>query len=246
MLDALFRPFPPVAAGARLARRVGAAELLRLARLAVLPVRRYGEENFAGEGAPLRFAGNALHADLSPDAAGSAIYGWLLTMLGQTHGFPVPVGGAGKLTDALVRRLESKGGTVRLNAPVEQVLVSNGTATGVRLAGGEIAPAAQAVLADVTAPVLYGDLVGEHHLPARLAADLRNFQWDASTIKINWALGQMTTSDRTRSPEGTESVWASAVPASPHEAFAVAIQRASSLRQARVAVTKRSSPSSSR
>jgi phytoene dehydrogenase-like protein len=44
------------------------------------------------------------------------------------------------------------------------------------------------VLADVAAPVLYRDLVGGEHLPARLSADLDRFQWDAPTLKLNWAL----------------------------------------------------------
>ena len=88
VLDALFRPFPPVMPMQRLLRRIGLGSALRLARIAALPVRRFGEETFRGAGGPMLLAGNALHADLSPDAAGSAIYGWLLTMLGQTHGFP--------------------------------------------------------------------------------------------------------------------------------------------------------------
>jgi phytoene dehydrogenase-like protein len=44
------------------------------------------------------------------------------------------------------------------------------------------------VLADVPAPALYRDLVGEQHLPARLRADLDAFQWDAGTVKVDWAL----------------------------------------------------------
>jgi phytoene dehydrogenase-like protein len=44
------------------------------------------------------------------------------------------------------------------------------------------------VLADVPAPNLFGDLVGHEHLPPRLVEDLENFQWDAATLKIDWAL----------------------------------------------------------
>ena len=46
----------------------------------------------------------------------------------------------------------------------------------------------RAVLADVTAPALYRDLVGERHLPARFVRDLDNFQWDNPTVKIDWAV----------------------------------------------------------
>ena len=46
----------------------------------------------------------------------------------------------------------------------------------------------RAVLADVTAPQLYLDLVGTEHLPARLLDDLRRFEWDGATVKVDWAL----------------------------------------------------------
>jgi phytoene dehydrogenase-like protein len=254
LLDALFQPFPPVRPAARLARRLGTVELLRLARFAVQPVRRVADEEFRGAGAGLLLAGNALHTDLTPDAAGSAIFGWLLAMLGQTVGFPVPEGGAGRLTDALVARLRAAGGEVHCGQPVTSIVVRAGRAAGVRLAGGGTVSARRAVLADVPAPVLYTQLVGAEHLPVRLLRDVERFEWDAGTVKVNWALsrpipwlasaasaagtvhlggdmdgltryaadlaqrrlpqepflllGQMTTSDPTRSPAGTESAWA--------------------------------------
>lgn len=188
ILEALFTPFPPVRAGARMALRLRAAGGLRLARTMVLPVRRLGEEEFRGEGGRLLLAGNALHADLSPEAAGSGGFGWLMSMLGQTYGFPVPRGGAGSLTAALVRRLVRRGGSVRCGERVTEVVVRGGRAVGVRTAGGEAVPAGRAVLADVSAPALYGSLVPEHHLPGRLLADLKRFQWDFATFKVDWAL----------------------------------------------------------
>ncbi|WP_406089709.1 phytoene desaturase family protein [Streptomyces sp. NBC_01013] len=188
ILDALFTPFPPVRAGAQLALRLRAAGGLRLARTMVLPVRRLGEEEFRGEGGRLLLAGNALHADLSPEAAGSGGFGWLMSMLGQTYGFPVPTGGAGALTAALVRRLARRGGTVRCGERVTEVVIRGGRAVGVRTAGGEAVPARKAVLADVSAPSLYGSLVAERHLPGRLLADLKRFQWDFATFKVDWAL----------------------------------------------------------
>jgi phytoene dehydrogenase-like protein len=252
-LRAILKPFPPVRAAVRLARTMGAADLLRFLRFAVQPVRRFGDETFAGAGAPVLFAGNALHTDLPPEASASAIYGWLLCMLGQSVGFPVPAGGSGAIPDALTQRLQAAGGVLRLNSPVESILIADRHATGVRLASGETI-ATRAVLADVGAPQLFLDLVGRAHLPPRMVDDLGRFQWDSPTLKVNWALsgpipwtapgargagtvhlgvdldgltfyaaslaakrmprepfillGQMTTADASRSPEGTESVWA--------------------------------------
>ncbi|WP_413760329.1 phytoene desaturase family protein [Streptomyces sp. MMBL 11-3] len=254
LLEALFTPFPPVRSGAKLALRLRTAGGLRMARSMVLPVRRLGEEEFRGEGGRLLLAGNALHADLAPEAAGSGGFGWLMSMLGQTYGFPVPVGGSGALIGALVRRLQERGGVVRCGQRVSNVVVRKGRAVAVRTAGGDTVSARRAVLADVSAPALYGELVDSADLPPQVLDDLRRFQWDFATFKVDWALdgavpwqapeaalagtvhladgvdeltrfaaqvamgqvpdrpfalfGQMTTSDPTRSPEGTESAWA--------------------------------------
>ncbi|MDX3374629.1 NAD(P)/FAD-dependent oxidoreductase [Streptomyces sp. ME02-6991-2A] len=188
IVASLFSPFPPVLAGGKLLARLRAAGGLRLARRLLLPVRRLGEEEFTGEGGRLLLAGNALHADLAPEAAGSGGFGWLMAMLGQFHGFPVPVGGAGALTAALVRRLEARGGRVRCGQSVSEVVVRQGWAVGVRTATGDAVPARRAVLADVSAPGLYGSLVAPEHLPGRLLDDMRRFQWDFATFKVDWAL----------------------------------------------------------
>lgn len=254
LLDALFTPFPPVASGARMVRRLGAADTLDFARLAITPARRLGQERFRGQGGGLLLTGNALHSDVAPDAAGSGMFGWLLCMLGQDVGFPVPEGGAGELAQALRRRAESRGVRILTGTRVTGVTTGGGRATGVRLEDGTTLRATRGILADVPATTLYRELLSGHPLPARLERDLDRFQWDNATIKVNWALdrpvpwtadaargagtvhlgvdqhgfvdfaadlavgrtperpflllGQMTTSDPTRSPAGTESVWA--------------------------------------
>jgi phytoene dehydrogenase-like protein len=44
------------------------------------------------------------------------------------------------------------------------------------------------VLADVPAPALYRELLGAAAVPGRLLDDVNNFQYDASTVKVDWAL----------------------------------------------------------
>jgi phytoene dehydrogenase-like protein len=188
VLNAILSPFPPVRAGLRLARTLGAGDLLRLTRMLTLPARTLASERFAGDGAKALLAGCGMHTDLGPDTPGSGVFGWLLTMLGQEVGFPVPEGGAGQLTAALVRRLTGGGGRIDCGRPVTSVLVAGGQAMGVRDADGSVVRARRAVLADVPAPVLYRELVGESHLPAKLVADLANFRWDDATVKVDWAL----------------------------------------------------------
>ncbi len=254
IISALLNPFPPVRAGARFAASVPKAGGVQALRLLLVSARRLGEEHFRGDAPRLLLAGNALHSDISPEGAGSGLFGLLLTMLGQTIGFPVPKGGAGELTAAMGRRFEAKGGLVSTGCEVTSVVVRGGRAVAVRLANGDEVLASRAVIADVSAPALYGGLVPLDQLPARVRRGMVAFEWDPSTIKVDWALssgapweptpplapgtvhiassvdelsafaaqvngssipsdplllmGQMTTSDPTRSPPGTESMWA--------------------------------------
>ena len=100
----------------------------------------------------------------------------------------MPEGGAGSLTAALVRRLESFGGQVLCDREVRSIVVRHGRATAVQTADGEEFAASHAVLADVGAPQLYDDLLADLALPEMLRRDLDRFQWDASTVKVDWAL----------------------------------------------------------
>ncbi|GGK23950.1 FAD-dependent oxidoreductase [Pilimelia terevasa] len=184
----LMTPFPPVRHGLGLLGALGAGDALRLARRLLLPVHKLGQEMFAGVGGRALLSGCALHTDISPDDAGSGVYGWLLAMLGQQVGWPVPAGGAQMITDALVARLAARGGRVVPHAPVVRIATAHGRALGVRTADGRAWRARRAVLADVPAPALYLDLVGPDALPPRLVEDLTHFRWDGSTVKVDWAL----------------------------------------------------------
>jgi phytoene dehydrogenase-like protein len=188
LLDALFTPFPPIASAARLVARLGVADTIDFARMAVLPVRRLAREEFGGDGAALLLTGNALHSDVAPDAAGSGIFGWLLAMLGQDVGFPVPRGGAQQLANALASRATRGGGGIRTGAQVDRIEVSQGRAVGVLTTDGSRVRVRRAVLADVSAPALYRSLVGLDRLSPRFARGLDRFEWDYATVKVNWAL----------------------------------------------------------
>ncbi len=188
LLDALFTPFPPVKPGARLARALGPRGMLDFARFGLLPVRRLGTEEFSGEGGPRLLSGNALHADLSPEQPGSGMYGWVLCGLAQNYNFPVVRGGSSGLIRALVRRLEARGGRVTCDARVARVPLRGGRAVAVRTADGREVEARRAVLADVSAPALFLELVGRDALPGHVLAGLERFEWGNATFKVDWAL----------------------------------------------------------
>jgi len=253
IVGALLSPMPPLKHGLGALLRLRRAGGLGLVRDFLTPVADFSRIRFSGDAPALLLGGNAGHADIPLTAPGSALFGILMTMLGQTVGFPVPEGGAGQLTAALVRRFEAAGGELRCGSEVTRITTEYGAATGVELGDGERFHA-PVVVADVVATRLFGDLVPTAELPARIAKGMRGFQLDPGTVKVDWALdgpipwasappsrpgtfhiadsaeqmiealqqvasrtipdqpfmlgGQMTTTDATRSPAGTESVWA--------------------------------------
>lgn len=253
IVGALLSPFPPVKHGLGAALRLRRAGGLGFVRDMLTPIVDFARIRFDGEDPALLLGGNAGHADIPLTAPGSTLFGLLMTMLGQTVGFPVPEGGPGNLIAALVRRMEAGGGELRCASEVVRVTTEGGAVTGVRLRDGEEI-AARVVVADVVAPRLFGGLVSREELPSRIRKGMRGFQLDPGTVKVDWALsgpipwasqppyqpgtfhiadsteqmvtalqqvasrsipehpfmlgGQMTTTDATRSPAGTESVWA--------------------------------------
>ncbi|GAB5362189.1 hypothetical protein AAMO2058_000777000 [Amorphochlora amoebiformis] len=93
----------------------------------------------------LAFALCGLPADGT--AAAAVIY-----MLGEMHKneavLDAPIGGGKAIIDALVRGLEKHGGSLRLRSHVEEILLENNRAVGVRLKNGEVIKASRAVVSN--------------------------------------------------------------------------------------------------
>jgi len=177
--------FPPVRGAARLATGLGPRGMLDFARLVLMPAQALGEELFDDDGTRAWLYGSAMHSDVPPVGAGSAIAAAYLNLLGHGVGWPSPEGGAGRLTDALISLLRELGGEVRTAAAVTRFVVERGRVTGVELAGGERL-AAPVVVADVM-PGALATLAGSE-LPAVYAEALRRYRRGPATLKIDWAL----------------------------------------------------------
>lgn len=81
---------------------------------------------------PLLIGGNPFSA--------SAVY-CLISYLERKWGVHFAMGGTGQLVTGLVGLIHGQGGALRCGAEVEQIEVSDGRVTGVRLNGGEVLPA---------------------------------------------------------------------------------------------------------
>ncbi|HEY0391246.1 MAG TPA: NAD(P)/FAD-dependent oxidoreductase [Solirubrobacterales bacterium] len=188
LVGALLTPLPPLRPAGGLLRAVGPRGALEVARLALLPARRLADETFRGEGGGWLLAGNALHADLTPDSAGGGLFGLVLCGLGQQHGYPVAEGGSGAITAALLARLRDRGGEVLCGTPIERIELGEGRARAALAADGRRFAARRAILADCGAPALYEKMLPPDAVPQARRASLHNFQYDNSTFKVNWAL----------------------------------------------------------
>jgi phytoene dehydrogenase-like protein len=188
LLSTLFSPFPPVRGPVGLLRKLGTSGALRLAHLLLSPAGIMAEQLFDGEAARLLLLGNAMHADVPVDAPGSGVMGYMLIMMAQDGGWPVPVGGAGQLAAALVNRATAAGARIECERPVERIEIRGGRAVGVQTADGLTVHVRRAVIADTSAPQLYRHLLPERAVPTGVQRSLSRFVWDTPVLKINYAL----------------------------------------------------------
>jgi phytoene dehydrogenase-like protein len=95
-------------------------------------------------------------------------------------------GGMGSITQAIAASGARFGMEVVTNAAVEEVLVSNGRASGVRTRDGREF-AAPCVVSNANAKTLFQRLVAPAHLPPELLADIGRYRTFSTAFKINVA-----------------------------------------------------------
>jgi phytoene dehydrogenase-like protein len=186
---ALLSAFPPIAGGARFVRAFGVERTLEFARTVLLAAATLGREIFRGDAAPAWLSGTAMHADVPPQEAGSAIAAVYLLLLGHLDGWPSPEGGAARLADALAAHFHACGGTSRTSATAVRIIVAHGCVRGVLTSDGEIYPAAN-VIADVTPHALLR--IAGHALPTGYVRQMARYRYGPPTFKVDWALDRPT------------------------------------------------------
>jgi len=103
---------------------------------------------------------------------------------GHFNRYGLPAGGMGMITEAMARSVIARGGEIRLDQPVERVLVENGRAVGVRLKSGAHIEAATVVSnADPKRSLL--DLLGERELQTAVRAKAAAIDQRGSMARIH-------------------------------------------------------------
>ena len=129
----------------------------------------------------------------SPDTPGSA-YVLLHHVFGEVNGkkgaWGHAIGGMGAITQAMREACEDLGVRIDLDAPVAQVLVENGRATGVRLESGDEINA-PFVVSNVGPALLYDKLVARADLSPEFQRRVKGFKAGSGTFRMNVALSEL-------------------------------------------------------
>jgi len=184
----MLAPFPSIRPGLRFLLATGLREMLPTVRMLLQPVEHLAQLRFQSEAARVLLTSGVSHTDLSVDSTGSTPMTLILAMIAQHFGMPVPVGGAGKLTEGFVSLLSEVGGVIRTGDAVTRVVVERGRAIGVETASGAYVHARHAVLADTGPNPLFREMIGDEHLPAGFLDGLRAFRYGTGMFKIDLAL----------------------------------------------------------
>ncbi|MFQ5421504.1 MAG: phytoene desaturase family protein, partial [Anaerolineae bacterium] len=123
----------------------------------------------------------------SPGTAYVLLHHYMGEIDGAFRAWGFAKGGTGGIADAIARSAESLGVEIRCNAPVDQVIVKDGRATGVALENGDEIYA-DIVVSSLDPKLTFLNLVDEKLLPSELVTDIRRFNVRGSSGKVNLAL----------------------------------------------------------
>jgi phytoene dehydrogenase-like protein len=126
---------------------------------------------FRGSRARALFAGIAAHATLPLRRPPSSAFGMILGIAGHAVGWPIPRGGSGAITRALLSYFRSLGGQLETGATVTSM---------------DDLPPARAVLLDLTPRQILR--LGATNLGRSYRAHLERYQYGLGTFKLDWAL----------------------------------------------------------
>ncbi len=170
---------------------LGSEQFHSLVKLMTMSVTDFLHEWFESEAliAALSAAG-IIGTFMGPRSPGSAyvlLHHYIGDVDGVSQAWGFPKGGTGSVAQAIAAAATEAGAEIRVNAPVEKVLVKNGRAAGVALENGEeIGSRLVASGADPKRTFL--KLLDPEHLPGDFVSDIRKFNMRGSSGKVNFAL----------------------------------------------------------
>ncbi|MDA1081648.1 MAG: NAD(P)/FAD-dependent oxidoreductase [Gemmatimonadetes bacterium] len=155
----------------------------------------------------------------SPGTAYVLLHHYMGEIDGVFRAWGFAKGGTGGVSEAIAGAARGFGAEIRLNAPVAQVIVKNGRATGVALENGDEFEA-PVVVSGLDPARSFLQLVEPKELPGEFTAAIRRYKFRGSSGKVNLALSELPNftclaGDDSRRTVLREAAWRGAFSISP-------------------------------
>lgn len=165
-------------------RRLGAVDMVELARVAPMAVADWMRDLFKDERLGAALAVGAIEATFfGPWSAGSA----LTLLLREALADHDVVGGPAAVTDAVRQAAEAHRVTIRCDAPVRKIRTTSSGVQGVVLENGEQVDATT-VVSSCDPKQTFLKLVGAQRISVRLADDIRVYRARGTSAKVHLGL----------------------------------------------------------
>jgi phytoene dehydrogenase-like protein len=160
-------------------------EFLRVAAINIFDVL---DEEFEDKRLKAAIALDAVMGSAMGPRTPGTVLTWLQRLHGELNGpMSVQSGGQTQLVAALVKSTEDAGATISFNAHVKQILVENGTTTGVKLWNGQTVEAGL-VISNADPRSTFTSLVGAPKLDAMFANRVTQIRGSGVVAKLHLAL----------------------------------------------------------
>ncbi len=127
----------------------------------------------------------------SPGTAYVLLHHYMGEIDGAFRAWGIPKGGTGGVSNAIADAARSLGAEIRTEAPVERILVRDGRAVGVALAGTGEEIMADVVLSSVDSRRTFLSLLEPGNLEPEFEAEVRRFKFRGSSGKVNLAVDRL-------------------------------------------------------
>ena len=167
--------------------RMGIGKAQRLIRQGLMSGRNLTRSTFAGNEVDQLWAPWLLHAGIGPEQASGGVM--LPVMAASMHQFGLPVvqGGAARFTAAFESLLTDHGVQIRTGTRATGIVVAGGRAVAVKTTAGTFT-ARQGILASVSVPQLYDELLEPAAVPGQTRAEVHAHRPGRAAMQVHVAL----------------------------------------------------------
>ena len=129
----------------------------------------------------------------SPDTPGSA-YVLLHHVFGEIDGdkgaWGHAIGGMGSITQAMEKACKDEGVKIYTDSPVNEIIIENGTAIGIKLESSDLVKA-EKIVSNLNPKLLYKKLISEDKLDPEFNRSMDGYKCGSGTFRMNVALSEL-------------------------------------------------------